>query len=94
MANCDTVKLCTSYEHGKAVKHPTNQTVKRQEDYKEMCSSKMIYIQEIVFLVDHYQSTQPNRLYSSSRGSLKAKDIFCGGIIFVDHATVEVHHQI
>lgn len=94
VANCDTVK-CASCEYGKAVKRPTNSTVKRQKEDKEMQIKQEDLHPGKRVSVDHYQSAQPGRLYSS-RGSSKAADMFCGGVIFVDHATgfVEVRHQI
>ena len=43
---------------------------------------------------DQYVSAVPGRLYTS-RGSKSSKDKFCGGTIFVDHASgfIDVRHQ-
>jgi hypothetical protein len=45
--------------------------------------------------VDHYQTAQPGRLYSS-RGSTDKSDMFHGGAIFIDHASgyVALRHQV
>ena len=45
--------------------------------------------------VDHFQSDIPGRLYNS-KGRTDAKDMFCGGCIFMDHSYryIQVRHQV
>jgi hypothetical protein len=43
--------------------------------------------------VDHFKSSQPGRMYTTKGGTKSAT--YCGGAIFVDHATgyISVQHQ-
>lgn len=94
IANCDLVK-CAACEYGKATKRPDRTSVTRGLDEKEMELKQEDLHPGQRISVDHYQSAQPGRLYSS-RGSSKAADMFKGGVIYVDHATgfVDVRHLI
>jgi hypothetical protein len=94
VANCSVPK-CASCEFGKATKRPTktNTTVVNKEKEMELKKNDLVPGQRVS--VDHYQTAQPGRLYSS-RGSTDKSDMFHGGAIFVDHASgyVALRHQV
>jgi hypothetical protein len=94
VANSDIVK-CAACEYGKAAKRPTHTTVTKGRDDKEMELKKEDLFPGSRVSVDHYESRQPGRLYQS-RGSSATKELFCGGMIFVDHASgfIDVRHQV
>ena len=98
--NAKNVQICTPPKcaaclYGKMTKRPTAAThsPKPRED-KEMAlrSNDLLPGQRVS--VDHYESRQSGRLYGTRRG-LNAST-FCGGAIFVDHASryIGLQHQI
>ena len=94
VANCEAVK-CACCEYGTASKRSHGSTVTRQRKEKEMELKKEDLLPGQRVSVDHYQSTQPGRLYSS-RGGVGPKSRFVGGAVFVDHASglIKVMHQV
>ena len=94
VANCDPVK-CVCCEYGTASRRATGSTVTRQREEREMELKKEDLLPGQRVSVDHYQSTQPGRVYTS-RSDLNSKSNFVGGAIFVDHASgfIKVMHQV
>ena len=94
IASCDPPK-CAACEFGKAHRRPTKTSMLKPVAAKEGELRKNDLFPGQRISTDHYQSSTPGRLYSS-RGSTPAEDMYCGGCIFVDHASgyIETCHQV
>ena len=94
IASCDLPK-CAACEFGKAHRRPTKTSMSKPVAAKEGELRKNDLFPGQRISTDHYQSSTPGRLYSS-RGSTPVEDMYCGGCIFVDHASgyIETCHQV
>ena len=86
---------CAACQFGKACRRPTKTSTTKHDKSKEMELKKNDLMPGDRVSVDHFQSSQPGRLYSS-RGRTDSKDMFHGGSIFSDHASgyIQVRHQV
>ena len=89
------IPKCAACEFGKASRRPTKADVTQSIPEKEMELKKNDLLPGQRVSVDHYQSSQTGRLYTS-RGGTSSDDMFHGGAIFVDHASgfVVLRHQV
>ena len=92
--DCEIPK-CAACLFGKMTKRaPSAATTKQPKEEKEMALKAGDLLPGQRVSMDHYECRQPGRLYGTMGGSRAHS--FCGGAIFVDHATgyVSVQHQI
>ena len=90
---CDLPK-CAACLYAKMRKRPTQAThspTPREDKEMNLRVGDLLPGQRVS--VDHFESSQPGRMYSTKTGSKAAT--YCGGAIFVDHATgfISVQHQ-
>eukprot|EP00957_Ditylum_brightwellii_P143368 10921804-Ditylum_brightwellii.AAC.1 len=88
------ITVCTLCQFAKQKKRPHKATKSQQNPEKEGKFKKKNLFPGQCLSADHYQSAIPRRTYSS-RGNYHPEDMFNGGAIFVDHASVKtfVCHQ-
>lgn len=92
--DCEIPK-CAACMFGKMTKRASSaSTSKQPKEEKEMSLKAEDLMPGQRVSMDHYECRQPGRLYAS-KGSSRAQS-FCGGAIFVDHATgyVSIQHQV
>jgi hypothetical protein len=90
---CELPK-CAACLYAKMRKRPTQSTHSpKPRDDKEMNLRVGDLLPGQRVSVDHFESSKPGRMYSTKGGSKSAT--YCGGAIFVDHATgfISVQHQ-
>lgn len=98
VGNCKLPK-CASCQYGKATRRNTDTSTTKPDKSKEMSLKRNDLVPGQRVSVDHYQSSQPGRLYTSRgspRLSKSAKaNMYQGGAIYVDHASkfISIQHQ-
>ena len=93
-AKCEHPK-CASCMYGKNSRRPTEADVKtpKPERAGSLKHEDLFPGQRVS--VDHFVCSTKGRLYSS-KGKTADKDMYCGGCLFVDHASgyIHVEHQV
>jgi hypothetical protein len=98
VGNCRLPK-CASCEYGKATRRNTETSTTKFDESKEMALKRNDLVPGQRVSVDHYQSSQPGRLYTSRGSPQLSKSskttMYQGGAIYVDHASkfISIQHQ-
>ena len=90
-ASCEIPK-CASCQFGKSKRRPTGATTTTTVPEKEGALRKDDLRPGDRVSMDHFQVTKRGRLYES-RGRTAPENMYCGGVIFVDHASGHVHTE-
>ena len=94
LANCERTK-CAACELGKVHRRPKKINTINKNTMKEQDLKKVHLLQGQMVSADHYISRAPGRL-DHTKGKSDQSDMFSGGCVFNDHASVyvSIKHQV
>ena len=93
VANCESPK-CADCEFGKFYHRPNKLNTIKKNHTKDQEIKKYHIMHGYMVSVDHYILRAPGRLYHT-KGKSDPSDMFSGGCVFIDHASVyvSIKHQ-